>query len=176
MRWELMALLLGGAVVASGPPTFRDLERREGVRVERMVVENGGLRARKEDRNGVLRIPGDVSYWDFRKTPRGTLIYASSGGWKGWYLNYDHKGKDRRVGLVPEPGPGCYWRWTEGRWKEEEPRGEGPVYTIPCRAKAANGPLKGWSLTAGGADVVLAKSPPTEFCFRADVGEQDTSK
>jgi hypothetical protein len=169
MLRKLLAMLLSGAVVASATADPKDMRRREGVNLKGVVVENGRLRVGK-----------DVSDWNFKKTRRGTLIYVASGGWRGWYLNYDHKGKDRRIGLVPEPGPGCYWQWTEGPWKKSPfPEGGsgpgGPAYTIPCRARPVNGPLKGWSLTAGESNVVLAKSPK-EFQFTASVGELDTGK
>ena len=28
----------------------------------------------------------------------------------GWWLNYDHLGKDPLLGLVAEPGPGTVWK------------------------------------------------------------------
>jgi len=181
MLRKLMALLVGGAVLASvtAAPRERDLVRREVVDLEGVVVKDGWLR--------VGGVESDRSHWRFRKTPRGTLIYVSgtreSAGWSGWFLNYDHRGKDRRVGLVPEPGPGCYWSWTEGPRKMtlagryRGPSGlEGPVYEIPCRARPANGPLRGWSLTAGGADVVLARSPAKEFRFTASIDDRNGPK
>ncbi len=163
MLRKLIALLVGGAVVASTTAAEKGLYRLEVVELEKVELKNGRLR------------PGDDhSNWRFRKTPRGTLISVSGGGWSGWYLSYDHKGKDRRVGLVPEPGPGCYWQWTEGPRKESRfkqgPAGPGgPYYTIPCRATPANGPLKGWSLTADGADLILAESPKKEYRFTASI-------
>jgi hypothetical protein len=99
---------------------------------------------------------------------------VAEGGWRGWFLNYDHRGKDRRVGLVPEPGPGCFWDWTEGPKKESPfPQGPsgpgGPAFTISCRARPANGSLKGWSLTVEGTDLVLARSPRKELRFMASI-------
>jgi hypothetical protein len=158
---NMFMLLLGGFVLASAPPEEEGLVRVDEVELKKVEFKDGRLRAGEER-----------SVWRFRLTPRGTLIYVSGGGWSGWYLNYDHKGKDRRVGLVPEPGPGCYWRWTEGarQGHKQGPSGPGgPYYTIPCRATPVNGPLKGWSLAADGTDVVLAESPKKELDFTASI-------
>src|SRR5262249_13935025 len=37
----------------------------------------------------------------------------------------------RREGLVPEPGPGCYWKWKEGGWNRQGIEG----YEFHCTAR-----------------------------------------
>ncbi len=153
----------GAATLAAG---HEDLVRSEVVSFEGASVVSGEVRA------------GDGgSGWKFRQTPRGVLIYLvgseRSGAWGGWYLNYDHRGKDRRVGLVPEPGPGCYWTWSEGARKKNV---GGFGYTIPCTARPANGPLRGWSLTLDGGKPVLAREPATEARFIASIDDLSDGK
>src|SRR2546430_2208784 len=110
------------------------LVRREGVTLTRVGVHNGELRAG----------PDRGSAWRPVATPKGTLIVFQggerNGGYTGWYLNYDHRGKDVCVMLTAEPGPGCYWTWSEG---SQEKNVGGFGYTFPCRARPANGPLRG---------------------------------
>ena len=113
----------------------------------------------------------------FRKTPRGVLIYLAggerAGAWGGWYLNYDHRAKDPRVGLVPEPGPGCYWTWSEGAWKKNL----GCFgYTFPCTARPANGPMRGWSLTLDGDKLVLAERAAAEVSFTGTIDDLNDGK
>jgi len=89
-----------------------NLVRREAVTLFQVGVSDGELRAG----------PDRGSAWRPVATPRGVLIVflggERNGAYTGWYLNYDHKGKDARVMLVAEPGPGCYWRWSEGPEKK----------------------------------------------------------
>jgi hypothetical protein len=144
-----------------------NLKRVEGVYLDKVAVVNGELKAGKERGSG----------WLFRKTPRGTLIYLAggerAGAWNGWYLNYDHKGKDSRVGLVPEPGPGCYWTWSEGAWKKN-PGGFG--YTFPCSARPMNGPLRGRSLSVDGTNLVLTDNPLNEIHFKGTIDDLNDGK
>jgi len=159
------------------PRKCTDLHRSAVVELDHVEVENGRLRVL------TAKDPpwsAGFSEWEFEKTPLGTQIYLSTwrerSGKRGLYLSYDHQGKERRVSLVREPGPGCYWEWTEGPRVEGRfldvlgPTGPGgPYFTIPCQAKPANGPFKGWSLTSEGADLVLAKSPKNQFTFTANI-------
>jgi hypothetical protein len=162
--------VVAGAVccwAAGAAHTQENLERREGVHLEQAGVVNGALRAGKGLRSG----------WLIRKTPQGVLIYLAggeeAGGWSGWYLNYDHRGKDPAVGLVPEPGPGCYWTWTEGAWRKN-PGGFG--YTFRCTARPANGPLRGWALTSEGGKLVLAREAAVEVGFRGEIDDLNDGK
>jgi hypothetical protein len=179
MLRKLMALLLGGVVITSAPAGPKDRTIHQPVEFDGVAVQNGRLRkmAHPEPGGEGQAAAAGSSRWRLRRTPRGTLIYLAEGAWGGWYLNYDHRGKDRRVALVPEPGPGCYWRWTEGPWEKNKgfgPSGPGgPEYTIACRARPANGPFKGWSLAADRAGVVLARSPSAELRFMAGGGERE---
>jgi hypothetical protein len=144
-----------------------NLKRMEGVYLDKVGVEGGQLRAGKDRGSG----------WLFKTTPRGTLIYLApgerAGAWGGWYLNYDQRGKDRRVGLVPQPGPGCYWTWHEGPWKKN--RG-GYGYTFPCTARPANGPLRGRSLALDGGKLVLADKPAAEITFTGSIDDLNDGK
>src|SRR5262249_13468055 len=137
-----------------------NLKRREGVSLGQGGVDGGDLKVGKEQ----------VSGWLFRKTPQGELIYLApgerAGAWGGWYLNYDQRGKDPRVGLVPQPGPGCYWAWEEGPRKRNV---GGYGYTFPCTARPASGPLKGWKLTADGDKLILSRDPLAEITFRGEI-------
>src|SRR5437879_1093401 len=89
-----------GAVASAA--ALEKLKRIEGVYLGKVGVVNGAVVAGKDRGSG----------WRFRKTDQGVLIYLGggerAGAWGGWYLNYDHKGKDPKLGLVPAPGPGCY--------------------------------------------------------------------
>jgi hypothetical protein len=149
----MIRILMAGVVGcwAAAADDREDLVRKDDVTLARVAVVHGSLRVGKGER--------DMSVWRFRKTPRGVLIYLApgerSGGWGGWYLNYDHRGKDRRLGLVPRPGRGCYWTWSEGPWRRNV---GGFGYTFPCTARAANGPLRGWSLAFEGARLVLGRT------------------
>jgi hypothetical protein len=152
--------------VAGVAHSQENLQRREDVHLERAGVVNGALRAGKDLR----------SDWLIRKTERGVLIYLAgreAGAWSGWYLNYDHRGKDPVVRLVPEPGPGCYWTWTEGAWKKN--RG-GFGYTFPCTARPANGPMRGWALTSDGGKLVLAREAPAEVRFLGEIDDLNDGK
>jgi hypothetical protein len=162
--WRIGVLCLVG-VLASAGHARDNLKRIEGVSLAGVGVAGGALR---EGGKGGSR-------WMFRQTRRGTLIYLAGGGWGGWYLNYDHRGKDARVGLVPEPGPGCYWSWEEreeARKKNSDNRG----YSFPCVARPANGPMKGWSLALEGGKLILAKEPAAEVTFRAAYDDLDDGK
>ena len=85
------------------------------------------------------------SAWRLQDTPQGTaLVHETLGGEKlGWYLAYDPDGNDPRVKLVPKLGPGSYWTWSEIR-KLEQPGGD---FYVACAARAAQGRMKGWSLS-----------------------------
>lgn len=139
----VMAGVLGCCVVAGRPR--ENLERRDDLTLARVGIVHGNLR--------VGRGP---STWRIRRTPRGVLIYLArgeaAGAWGGWYLNYDHRGNDRVIGLVQRPGPGCYWTWSEGAWEQIN---SGFGYTFPCTARPANGPMRGWSLTLEKSRLVL---------------------
>jgi hypothetical protein len=166
----MFRVMVAGVLCCGALPALagaENLKRNEGVALEGVGVVNGELRVVKERASG----------WRFRTTPRGVLIYLAAGekigAWGGWYLNYDHRGKDPRVGLVSEPGPGCYWTWSEGGWKKN--RG-GYGYTFPCTARPANGPLRGWSLTFDGAKLVLAKEPAAPVTFTGSIDDLDDGK
>src|SRR5262245_18317722 len=65
-----------------------------------------------------LSIPnaGTVNRWRIGRTSGGvTLQVDESSKYAGWYLNYDHRGKDVAVLLTPELGPGCVWDISEVR-------------------------------------------------------------
>jgi hypothetical protein len=165
IRVVVAGVLCCGALPALG--AAENLKRLDGVVLEKVGVVNGELRGGGERGSG----------WLFRKTPRGVLIFLANGegagAWGSWYLNYDHRGKDPRVGLVPEPGPGCYWTWSEGAWRKN-PGGYG--YTFPCMARPANGPMQGWSLTLAGAKLALAKGAAAEVTFRGTIADLDDGK
>src|SRR5438270_892653 len=151
-RAVVAGVLCCGAVTAAHAQ--KDRERVERGHNGKVGVVNGELRVGKNLGSG----------WRFRETARGMLIlYAGTArAWRGWYLNYDHRGKDPRVGLVPEPGPGCYWNWEEGAWKKNP---NGCSYTVLCTARPANGPMRGWSLTCDGVKLVLAEGASAEVVF-----------
>jgi hypothetical protein len=144
-----------------------NLKRLEGVHLDGVAAVGGELKAGKEQGSG----------WLFRKTPQGVLIFLSpgerAGAWGGWYLNYDQRGKDPRVGLVPQVGPGCYWTWEEGPRKRNV---GGFGYTFPCTARPANGPLRGWKLTADGDKLTLARDPGGEITFKGEIDDLDDGK
>lgn len=158
MRRFLAVLLL--SALAAESPAFdrRDLKRMPGVWLEGVEVAGADPRAGAGKKRG--------SGWRFRQTPGGTLIYRP-GGWGVRYLNYDHRGKDPMVGLVPEPGPGCYWTWDE-REEEKKKNSWNNGYRFPCIARPANGPMKGWSLAIDGGRLVVAKEPAAEVRFWAE--------
>lgn len=166
MNRFVIAVIAGCLVVGLARP--ENLKRWEGVSLDRVGVDGGDLKAGKER----------GSIWLFRKTPQGVLISLApgeqAGAWGGWYLNYDQRGKDPRVGLVPQPGPGCYWTWDEGPWKKNSPSGFG--YTFPCTARPANGPLRGWSLTADDGKLVLTRNPAKEITFKGAIDDLDDGK
>jgi hypothetical protein len=154
-------------LVAGVVPAQENLKRLDVFSLGKVGLVNGELRA------GADRVTG----WKLRKTPHGVLIYSAGGekigAWGGWYLNYDHKGKDSRVGLVPDPGPGCYWIWSEGARKKNV---GGFGYTFPCTAQPAHGPMRGWSLTFDAKKLVLAKQPKLEVSFTGTIDDLNDGK
>jgi hypothetical protein len=163
-----LAVLLSGCAVALAARDPENLKRSDVVTLDKVVIAGGEPRA------------GDgASGWKLRTTPQGVLIPLApgerAGAWGGWYLNYDHKGTDPRVGLVPEPGPGCYWTWDEGPRKRKRDI-DGFGYTIPCTARPAHGPLRGWALTLDGRKLVLAKKPAAEAGFTASIDDLNDGK
>jgi hypothetical protein len=157
-----------GCCVACAAGARENMRRSDVVSLPRVAVVGGALRAVKDGASG----------WKFRKTPRGVLIYVAhgerAGAWGGWYLNYDHKGKDPVVGLVPVPGPGCYWTWSEGAWRKNSPSGFG--YTFECTARPVNGPLRGRSLTLDSGKLVLSPRTPAELTFEGSVDDLSDGK
>jgi hypothetical protein len=133
------------------------LVRRAILELDNVALDQGKLIAGKQ-----------LIGWQVSQTPRGAVlrIHYGGGAWNGWYLNYDHRGEDPRVGLVPELGSGCYWSWSEGAPGARREWG----FKIPCTASAKNGPLQGWSLTLSSGRLGLGKSPenPTRFLIYVD--------
>lgn len=156
-----LCCLLAGASLAR-----ENLKRTPGGTLRKVSVIDGELR--KDEKGGFHCMP--------RKTARGTLIYLSpgerAGAWGGWYLNFDHRGKDPRVSLVPQPGPGCYWTWQEGPWRKT--RDYGRTFTITVRP--ANGPLRDWQLAFEGDKLILSKDSAAEVHFQGYVDDLDDGK
>jgi hypothetical protein len=142
------------------------LRRMPGGTLPAVAAIDGELR--KDEKRASLWLP--------RTTARGTLIYLKggelAGAWGGWYLNFDHRGKDARVSLVPEPGPGCYWTWEEGPWRKSRDFGR----TFAITVRPANGPMRGWLLTMDGDKLILAKETAAEVKFQGYVDDLDDGK
>jgi hypothetical protein len=161
------------------PPAVRaqkkeNLEKRDTLELYGIALGGGELRVKpKGEEAWRFR-----TVWRVRQTPQGTLIYLSqwyhdkNTGWDGWYLNYDHKGKDGRLGLVPEPGPGCYWKWKEGGWNRQGIEG----YEFHCTARPLNGPIRGWWLAIKDDKLVLTNEGDQEVRFRGWVANLDDGK
>lgn len=143
-----------------------NLRRRPGGMLPAVAVVDGELR--KDEKR--------ASHWMPRTTKRGTLIYLSAGeqagAWGGWYLNFDHRGKDPRVSLVRQPGPGCYWTWKEGTWHKT--RYFDRIFTITVRP--ANGPMRDWRLAFDGDRLILTKEGDAEVHFQGSVADLDDGK
>jgi hypothetical protein len=141
-------------------------ERRPGGNLLNIHVVNGELRAGKHT----------GTHWLVRQTPRGTLVCLDrgerAGAYGGWYLNFDHRGKDTQVGLVPQPGPGCYWSWQEGSWHKT--RDFGRTFSITVRP--TRGPLAGWSLSLVKKKLMLTRDRTAEIKFQGEVDDLDDGK
>src|SRR5262245_25605089 len=107
---------------------------------------------REKDPMFHLRVPnaGAVTRWRIAAAPGGiTLEVGGVGKYAGWYLNYDHRGKDVAVLLTPERGPGCVWVLSEIRRGEISKGGDEGSQDIWATIAAAEGPMSGWYLTPG---------------------------
>lgn len=161
----LFALGLACLVAPAAAP--EQLERREAVTLFGAGVSDGELRAG----------PDRGSAWRPVATPKGVLIVflggERNGAHAGWYLNYDHRGKDARVMLTAEPGPGCCWNWSEGP-RQKRVRDFG--YTFACTARPANGPMRGWALTLDGDKLLLVKESGKEVSFQGTIDDLNDGK
>jgi hypothetical protein len=73
---------------------------------------------------------------------------------------------------VPEPGPGCYWKWDEGTWSRDGIEG----YRFHCTARPLNGPMQSWRLAIQGDQFVLSDRGVPEVRFRGWVANLDDGK
>jgi hypothetical protein len=124
-----------------------------------------------------LSIPnaGTVNHWRIARTPGGvTLQVDAPGKYAGWYLNYDHRGKDAALLLTPEPGPGCVWVLAEVRRGEIVAGGGEGHQDIWATVTAAEGPMKGWHLAAGGR--AKLQKERSVLKYRIDVLDRTSGK
>jgi hypothetical protein len=172
-RLFLAVVCLAALATAMNAWGKENLKKRATYELKSIALVGGEL---------ILKAAGDDAWrlttsWRVRQTPQGTLIYLEgkhevNDGWSGWYLNYDHKGKDGRLGLVPEPGPGCYWKWKEGGWKRQGIEG----YDFDCTARPVYGPMRGWRLALKDDRLVLTNETAEEVPFHGWVDNLDDGK
>ena len=172
-RVFLAGVCLAALALAANAQGKENLEKRHTYELKGIALVGGELTVKVKEEDA-WRF---TTSWRIRNTPQGTLIYLegkneANDGWSGWYLNYDHKGKDGRLGLVPEPGPGCYWKWKEGGWKRQGIEG----YDFDCSARPLHGPMGGWRLAIKGDRLVLTGEGEQEVPFRGWVDNLDDGK
>jgi hypothetical protein len=97
--------------------------------------------------------------WYLRDKEKGTLIRLLTASkrdkYSGWYLSYDVKGKDKRVFLTKEPGPGSYWKVSVGGCSSRS------------AVSATAGKLKGWYLNLGEAEALKDAEGKSFTAYRA---------
>jgi hypothetical protein len=124
-----------------------------------------------------LRVPnaGGVTHWRIAPATGGiTLQVGGVGKYAGWYLNYDHRGKDATVLLSPEPGPGCVWILSEVRRGEIVGKAGDGHQDIWATITAAEGPVEGWYLAAEGR--ARLQKERSVIRYRIDVFDRESGK
>jgi hypothetical protein len=132
---------------------------------------------REKDPMFHLRVPnaGGVTRWRIAPAPGGiTLRVGGVGKYAGWYLNYDHRGKDVAVLLTPELGPGCVWVLSEVRRGEIVDRRDEGHLDIWATITAAEGPMQGWHLAAEGR--AKLQKERNVLKYRIDVYDRTSGK
>jgi hypothetical protein len=139
-RQTILGLALGLSVLASSAARaeWHDIA---GSEKGHLVVVEGKVRLA---RSGP---PDSFEGWDlFAGGGERKIKVRSEDRWSGWYLAFDPQGKDPKVTLARESGPGTVWQLT---------RAKGFLsYTL----QATRGKYKGWYLDAGKAETVVGKS------------------
>jgi hypothetical protein len=161
IAFAALAMLFASPALAQRKETLR---RIPGVELPKFRVQDGVIAPHEYG-----------SPWDYRETKGGMLIFLAkgeqAGEYGGWYLNYDHQGKDPRVLLVPEPTAGCIWSWTEGGRVRKREFG----YYHQVTVKPIAGPYAGWMLTGDKTGLLLREGEATVH-FRVNIDDLEDGK
>jgi hypothetical protein len=166
------SLLIITAVAAAMLCASSAMAQRKETLVRAPGVELPGFQVQ----DGVISAHQYGSRWEYRETTGGMLISLArgerAGAYAGWYLNYDHQGKDPRVILVPEPTVGCVWSWAEGPRVRKREFG----YYHKVTVKPAAGGYAGWELTSDKKGPLLREQGDPSVQFQVNIDDLEDGK